>query len=255
VVRIALAAQEAGWNLDGAAFIGTGEPATSAKVAHIRRTGAQWIPAYAFTEAGLGGFGCPQATDPSDVHFFKDLLALIQHPRQAPGTSVAVDAFYFTTLQPTAPKILLNVEIDDYGIVETRPCGCGLGALGLTDHLRQIYSFGKLTGEGVTLVGSDVVRILEEVLPARFGGSPLDYQLVEEEDERGFTRLYLYVSPEITLSSEGAAVEAVLGALQRGDVASAATGTIWGEAGSVQVKRQAPLWTARGKHLPFRTAR
>ena len=56
-----------------------------------------------------------------------------------------------------------------------------------------------MTGEGMTLIGTDMVRILEEDLPRRFGGSPLDYQLMEEEDERGFTRLSLVVSPDVVL--------------------------------------------------------
>jgi len=91
-----------------------------------------------------------------------------------PGSDITVDAFHFTTLLPTARKLLLNVESDDYGVVETRSCGGPLESYGYTEHLRQIRSFRKLTGEGVTLVGSEMLRILEEVLPARFGGSPLD---------------------------------------------------------------------------------
>ncbi len=55
---------------------------------------------------------------------FKDRLALIQRSRAVPGTDVTVDAFLFTTLSPAAPKLLLNVESDDYGIVERRSCGC-----------------------------------------------------------------------------------------------------------------------------------
>ena len=55
--------------------------------------------------------------------------------------------------------------------------------------MRGIRSFRKLTGEGMTLVGSEILRLLEEVLPARFGGSSTDYQLHEVEDERGLTRL------------------------------------------------------------------
>ena len=43
---------------------------------------------------------------------------------------------------------------------------------------------------------------MERVLPARFGGSPLDYQLMEEEDERGFTRLSLLVSPKLRIADE-----------------------------------------------------
>ena len=32
------------------------------------------------------------------------------------------------------------------------------------------------------MVGSDMEKILEEELPERFGGSVLDYQMIEEED-------------------------------------------------------------------------
>ena len=73
---------------------------------------------------------------------------------------------------------------------------CPLERYGYTEHISRIRSYSKLTGEGVTLVGSEMLRILEEVLPSRFGGSPLDYQLLEEEDEQGFTRLHLLVSPK-----------------------------------------------------------
>ena len=34
--------------------------------------------------------------------------------------------------------------------IEQRPCGCLLGALGLTTHLSEIRSFEKLTGAGMT---------------------------------------------------------------------------------------------------------
>jgi hypothetical protein len=63
-----------------------------------------------------------------------------------------------------------------------------------------------------------MLHILEEVLPARFGGSPLDYQLLEEEDEQGFTRLSLLVSPRVALADENAALELIASALQRSSV-------------------------------------
>ena len=56
--------------------------------------------------------------------------------------------------------------------------------------------------EGVTLIGSDMEYILEEALPASCGGSPLDYQIVEEEDEHGFTRLTVRVHPSVAIASE-----------------------------------------------------
>ncbi|MGH2404320.1 MAG: hypothetical protein ACRDGN_07625, partial [bacterium] len=193
--RIALAAQREGLDLTGVTFVGGGEPPTPAKVRPITASGARWVPSYNFAEVGYVGFGCGNPVDENDVHFVRDSLALIQFPRQVPGWDIMVDAFNFTTLLPTAGKVLLNVESDDYGVIERRSCGCLLEQEGLTEHIREVRSFRKLTGEGMTLIGSDMVRVLEEVLPARFGGSPLDYQLVEEEDDEGFTRLALAISP------------------------------------------------------------
>jgi hypothetical protein len=130
-----------------------------------------------------------------------------------------------------------------------------LEACGFTEHLRHIYSFRKLTGEGVTLVGSEMIRILEEVLPARFGGSPLDYQLLEEEDAAGFTRLSLVVSPKVALADEGAVIQVVLAALGQGSVAADAARSIWQQAATLRVKRMEPIWTARGKLMPLHLAR
>ena len=97
------------------------------------------------------------------------------------------------------PYVMLNVELDDYGILEERRCGCPFEELGLTQHVSRIRSFRKLTGEGVTLIGSDLEHILDTVLPDTFGGSALDYQLAEEEDDRGLTRLHLIVSPHVDI--------------------------------------------------------
>jgi hypothetical protein len=172
-----------------------------------------------------------------------------------PNTAVKVDAFHFTTLLPTAPKLMLNVESDDYGIVETRSCGCALETYGFTDHLRSIRSFRKLTGEGVTLVGSDMVRILEEVLPAKFGGSPLDYQLAEEEDEQGFTRLNLFVSPKIPIEDEKEVIDTVLDAMRKNSLAGDFAQALWRQARTLRVQRKEPVWTARGKLSPLHLAK
>jgi hypothetical protein len=183
------------------------------------------------------------------MHFIKDALALIKYPRSVPGSQKTVEAFHYTTLLPTAPKLMLNVESDDYGVIEKRSCGCPLESYGFTEHLRDIRSFRKLTGEGVTLVGSEMLHILEEVLPARFGGSPLDYQLLKEEDAHGFSRLSLLVSPEIQLQKETDAIEAVLEALKNSSEAADMASSIWRQAETLRVKRMAPIWTDRGKMM------
>jgi hypothetical protein len=254
-LRVCLAAREEGIDLAGAIFMGGGEPPTRAKVRGITGSGARWVPTYYFTEVGAVGWGCAQPVDINDLHLFKDSLALIQYPRRVPGSDITVDAFHFTSLLPTAPKLMLNVESDDCGTIDTRSCGCPLETYGFTEHLRHVKSFRKLTGEGVTLVGGEMIHVLEEVLPARFGGSPLDYQLLEEEDEQGFTRLNLVVSPRVEIADEEKVIETVLEALGHGSDAADQARALWGQAGSLRVKRAEPVWTSRGKLMPLRLAR
>jgi hypothetical protein len=254
-LRVCIAAQEKGINLQGVTFMGGGEPPTPAKVKVINSAGARHVSNYTILEVGHIGTLCIKPMDTNDIHFFKDTVALIQHPRLVPASKITVDAFHFTTLLLTSPKLMLNVESDDYGVIENRSCGCPLESYGFTDHIRHIRSFRKLTGEGVTLVGSEMVHILEEVLPARFGGSPLDYQLLEEEDEQGFTRLSLLVSLKIEIKDEKEVTKTVLQALGKGSFSADLARAIWTQAGSLRVKRMNPTWTAGGKLMPLQLSR
>jgi hypothetical protein len=165
-----------------------------------------------------------------------------------------VPALYFTSLRPTAPKVMLNAENDDYGVIETRSCGCALEEAGFTEHVRDIRSFSKLTGEGVTLIGSEMIAILEGVLPRRFGGSALDYQLLEDEDERGFTRLSLLVSPHLEIRDNQQVLDVVWEALRASSVGADLARDMWRRAGSLRVQRSAPIWTERGKLMPLHLA-
>jgi len=255
MLRVAVAAKEMGVDLTGAVLVGGGEPPTTAKVATIQSTGATFRSSYFFVEAGPVGYSCTTSTDPNDQHLFKDHLAMIQAERQVPGFDLTVGAFYYTTLLPSSPKLLLNVESDDYGVLERRSCGCPFEELGFTDHVSEIRSFKKLSGEGVTLIGSEMERVLEEVLPARFGGSPLDYQLVEEEDEHGFTRLTLLVAPSVTLIDEGAAVTAVLEGLSTCGAAGDLSRALFRQADTLRVRREAPRLTRHGKFMPLQLVR
>jgi len=250
-LRICMAASEEGLDLSKVTIAAGGEPPSAAKVAMITRTGAHWTSKYFFNEVGAVGLGCGNPQDENDMHFLKDCLALIQYPRRVPGSEVMVDAFNFTTLLPSAPKLLLNVESDDYGIIETRACGCALETYGYTEHFREVRSFRKLTGEGVTLIGSDMIYVLEEVLPSRFGGSPLDYQLLEEEDHKGMTRLSLLISPKVQIRDESEVIATVLDALKQKSRAHRAI-ELWKQAGTMRIKRQNPILTEHGKFMPLR---
>lgn len=254
-VRVAVAAREAGLTLNSVVMWAGSEPPTPAKVEQIRASGAQWIPGYWMIEAGFLAQGCASPADDTDVHLFSDAFALITRRRQAADNAINVDAFYLTTLLPTAPKLMINVEIDDFGIVERRRCGCPLDALGLDVHLRQIHSLGKLTGEGMTLVGVEAVRILEEVLPARFGGTPLDYQLAEEEASDGLTRVVLMVSPRVGTLDDAAILATFLTAMGETGPGGRLARATWAQANSLQVRREAPRPTAQGKLLPLYVSR
>jgi hypothetical protein len=250
-VRICKAAREQGLDIAGATFLPCGEPLTKTKRQEIESTGARACTRYIFSEGGYVGFGCLQPSAPDDVHFLKDSLALIQHKREVPQAGVSVNAFLFTTLLPQLPKVLLNVENGDYGVVEKRNCGCELEKPGFTEHIFHIRGFDKLTGEGMTFVGTDLIRIIEEVLPARFGGYSTDFQLQEEEDERGQTRVNVLVTPELGPVDEDALVRTVLAELKKGHAGNRLMAQVWSDAGTLRVRREKPLLTTRGKLLPL----
>ncbi|HEX9800424.1 MAG TPA: hypothetical protein VGC00_09685 [Thermoanaerobaculia bacterium] len=251
LLRSAQAASELGIDLSGAIFWGGGEPPTPAKIEPIRAAGARYVPTYFLSEAGAIGYGCRAPADATDVHVVEDSIAVIQQDVAVPASERVVPAFCLTTLLPTSPKLLFNVESDDYGILEERDCGCPLAKLGYRRHIRQVRSYRKLTGEGMSLVGSDMVRVLEQVLPAAFGGTPLDYQLVEAEDGAGFTRLALRVHPRIELPDDRAVVETLLAELGRGDDAAELARAVWRQAKTLGVWREPPCFTALGKFMPL----
>ncbi len=250
-VRLCLAAQAAGLDLNGVTITGGGEPPTPAKVSQMNKAGVRYIPNYGMSDAGQPGSGCARPVDGSDVHLFKDSIALFTHPYQVENLDVTVPAFNITTLLPNSPKVLLNVQTDDYGIVEERNCGCELESYGYTTHLRQIRSYSKLTSESATLVGTDMLHILEDVLPAHFGGSPLDYQLMEAEDEQGLTKLFLIISPRVAIPDEQIVIQAVLDALRHTSAMADAARLFWQHADILKIKRMEPVWTAAGKLLPL----
>lgn len=181
---------------------------------------------------------------------------MIQQPRPVPGSDLVVDAFNFTRLSSRASRVLLNVEIDDFGILEKRSCGCVFEEWGYEYHLREIFSYRKLTSGGGTLIGSDMLRILDEVLPARFGGSPIDYQLIEEEDDGGLTRLSLLIHPRLEIDDEAEVIHTVFKELSTTNRAASTIGDWWAQRGTLRIRRQEPIATGpRGKIMPLHYSR
>jgi len=247
IVRLCQAGRDRGADLTGVQFACVGEPSTAARLATIRATGAAAWPRYAGLECGPVGFGCLAPAAADDLHFFHDRLALIQPgPGPAPP-GLPADALLFTGLRPrSSPLTLLNVSLGDRATVSERACECPLGALGWRRHLGEIRSFEKLTAGGMNVLDADVVRILEEVLPARFGGGPADYQLVEEEAVGGHPRLTLLVHPRIGPVEPDLAVRVFLEAVAAGRPGRVAS-LAWADGGLLRVERRAPVATETGK--------
>jgi hypothetical protein len=143
------------------------------------------------------------------------------------------------------------VESGDYGVIARRDCHCTLGELGFVDHISEIYGFDKLTGSGMTFVASDLVHLLDEVLTARFGGSSTDYQMMEEEEQTGHTRLSILISPRVGAVNEDEVVSFILAQLSKGTDSNRIMANVWTQANMLRVKRIEPYTTARGKLLPL----
>jgi hypothetical protein len=99
------------------------------------------------------------------------------------------------------------------------------------------------------------LHVLEAALPSRFGGSAVDYQLVEEAAADTSTRMVLRVSPSVGAVDEDALRAALLTELGRGGVVDQSHATLLRLAGSVQISRQPPIATGVGKVLPFHLLR
>jgi len=253
--RLAAAAEQAGVRLDGATVRLGGEPVTPAKADLIRRTGARVLPTYGAVETGAIGLGCPNGSASDHMHVASESVALITKPIWIEEAGVSVDAFNLTSLVDASPTVMLNYQIDDYGTIDQRACGCPLHAAGFTASMHGVHSYSKLLGESVTLLGNEVQRVLEDVLPRRFGGTVLDYQILEREDAQGFTRVFLIVSPRIQLRDEQEPARVLLDAFRASGARGDSAGSIWQQAGTLQVLRQEPTPTARGKLLPLHRER
>jgi hypothetical protein len=246
-VRLSHAAQAANIDLTGAQLTLVGEAVTAARLDAIRRTGAVALPRYGASESGVVGYGCLIPTAPDDVHVLRDLQAVIQAgPRQG---SVPAGGLLITSLHPASPFVMLNVAMGDAARMDTRACGCPLEGFGWPVHLDTIRSYEKLTAGGMTFLDTDVVRILDEVLPARFGGGPTDYQLVESEDADGRPGLSLFVHPRLGPLDPAGVTEVFLQAVGRGEGAERVMATVWREANLLRVERHAPLVGHTGKIL------
>ncbi len=245
-VRVSQAAARSGLDMSGALFIVGSEPLSVAKYREIESVGAKVYPRYHASEFGVVGVGCGCPREVGEYHLAGDSIAVIQD--QGGGTEPT--ALYLTSLLPTAPVISINVELGDRAVVDEGRCGCQWEEIGLTTHLRRVSSFRRSKTEGMTVSARALSRVVEEVLPARYGGSSVDYQWIEEEDGSSFTRLWLRIDPRVGPLNEAEMVDVILAELRPVEGGSLAA-EMWRQAQTIRVLREPPLATSSGKVLPW----
>jgi hypothetical protein len=246
-VRVASAAQDAALDIAGTIFLVDGEALTDAKRSVIQAAGCEAYPKYGITEVGSIGSACRCMRTGNSVHVHRDAVAVIGRRRRAPLSDVEVNSLMFTNLLPFAARFLINAEMDDAGILEPATCDCEYSRAGMHLQIRDIYSYGKLTGQGITLMGSDIVRILESVLPQRFGGGPADYQLVEYDGARQ-AQLELRISPRAGAGPPAAVRDFLLREI-RACYGGALAARVWTHSGGLEAVIAEPFATRSGKVL------
>jgi hypothetical protein len=250
-IRTCLAAVDEGLDISGTFFRFGGEPFTEAKAEAVTATGSRAACHYSMAEIGRVACACGEPAELDDMHFMSDKLEVIQRTKAINGATIGV--LSYTTLLPNTPKVMINVESDDYGELSERECDCPFGQLGLTRHLQRIRSYEKLTTEGNHFLGSDLHPLLEEVLPARFGGGPTDYQLVEEEIG-ALPKLSVVVGPRVGPVAEAEVLSTVYGFL-REQPRNRLMADFWAQSESLRMVRREPYITPVGKILPLHVVR
>ncbi len=245
MARVAAAALDNGLDISGSKFSCGGEALTEGKRAVMDKAGVIPMPNYHINEIGVVGRSCAQMTDANRVHNFSDSNTAISYRRQAPLSDIEVESLLFTTLLPFTPILMINVEMDDSGVIVPARCNCSMSKMGWNREIRDIFSYGKLTGQGMTLVGTDVVRILEVALPAKFGGKPGDFQLVEREGMNQ-TEMDLYVTPRLSRALPDAVYEHFFQEL-RGRQGGLPAEWQWRQSNGLRVVVAEPVATRTGK--------
>lgn len=248
-VLVCETAKAMGVDVSGARFTAGGEPTTHARREAVEATGAVILPRMGATETDILAYACVRHQWPDDMHFFDDRHALIQAGSDGPQ-GLPPKALLLTSLLKTAPVVLFNVCMGDQANVTRGSCGCPLDDLGWHIHLSQVRSFEKLTAGGLQFLDFDVIRVLEDVLPRRFGGTALDYQIVERSDRPGSrAQIQLILSPDLGELNSDEVLNTFLEALGGGSEGERFMELQLRDGLVVEVVRQRPLRTTSGKIL------
>jgi hypothetical protein len=241
-------ALERGETLDGVHFLLGAEPVTRTRWEAIRGAGANPIATYGTSECGFIGAQFPGATEIDEVHVFRDAWAVVAVQLEVDDEQGS--QILFTGLRPAAPKVLINAGIGDSAIVESDSSGPPVERLGYDVRIHTIRSFGKITVWGATFAVTDLIEIIESTLLPRFGGTLMDYQLIEGEETNGRPSLTLRVAPSIGSLDETELLDVFLAAVARRRSGYRFMAEEIRSTGTLSVIREEPTITARGKVIP-----
>jgi hypothetical protein len=244
-VRICAAGRKRRSDMKGLTVIVGSEPLTYSKYNEIISSGAKVYPRYAATELGTIAMGCGNPINIDEVHLASDMIALVQDG----NTSDQAAPLFYTALNSIMPNVMINVQLGDMGVVHKRGCGCLFEKMGFHTHLSNIRSCERSTGEGMAVNSRILEHILEDIILPRYGGSALDYQWVEMEDENGLTQLPLRISPDIGPVNDENIIRDILDGLGRAGEGEKIMADIWRQAGTLSVVRETPQCTRQGKIL------
>jgi hypothetical protein len=253
-LRVQRWARSVGASLPPVTWILGGEPVSAAKRQRLEEDGHRVYPWYGAVDTGRIAIGCLQPASADDMHLLTDRYAAIMPPQPPPPAPAPADSegdpagssrrLLLTSLIPEVHRRMLNADIGDLAAPLDRRCGCPFERLGLVRHLHAVHSKQKLTVEGATISADAVQSLASDLLPAACGGSPTDYQILEEEDGDGVTRLVVLVHPALA-ADEGAVlhtVDRVLAVAGGGGTAERLR-----RSGVVTVRREKPRMSAAGK--------
>lgn len=249
ITAAARRASERGLDLTGVVAFPASEPVTSAKLETMRRAGMDPHALYAFVPEGAVAMSCRHLGD-EVYHLWDHELAVVARSRTR-DDGAEVGAYAFTSLSLEAPRVILNVENDDYGDLsyDDEPCSCTLGQLGIRTRLANIRGLSKVVAAGISVAGTTFDHLTESALPNGFGGGPGDYQFVES-DRDGSTTVTLRIAPRVGPVDEVAVLDLVVRTLATDDNGVLAT-EVWRPSDALRVERLDPVQTRVGKTLSY----
>ena len=239
--RVARSAVEQGLDISGTLFNVSGEPLTDAKRRVMEEAGAAVVAQYHATEVSAIGFGCRHMQDGNRVHLIDDANCLFT----AGENGSSRGPLFVTTAAPFVPNFLVNLELDDEVTMKPTACDCRFAEAGLTTEVRDIFSYGKVTAQGMMMQSRDLAIALETRLPAQFGGIAGDYQLSEEEAGPQ-TQIVLRVSPRTGTRDLFAVREQLLEEI-RTIYGGALSSRVWSYTDGLTVRLEEPVATPTGK--------